>query len=147
MMIIPLTQNMVAYIDDEDYTSINSFKWYARKHGNTFYALRSVKTCKGGITLYMHRIINKTPDGVGTDHIDGNGLNNQKSNLRTATHQQNGENLHVDKTSKFPGVSLSDTKKKWLVRVRVNGIQKVIGYYSIEEEAATVYMVAKKCLL
>lgn len=104
---IPLTQGKVALVDDEDYELVNSLKWYAHLQSGTFYAMRhtprtDTETRK---LIGMHKFIIKTPDEFETDHIDGDGLNNQKSNLRVVTTRENQQNQHKEKTSKYPGVS------------------------------------------
>jgi hypothetical protein len=82
---IPLTKNMFAMVDAEDFEELSKYKWHAHHAGSTFYAARRA----GGKTLTMHRVIMKAPKGMVVDHIDGNGLNNCKSNLRICTHAQN----------------------------------------------------------
>lgn len=87
-----LSQCKIALIDDEDFEAINEFKWYANKHRNTYYALRHLPINSSKKLCYMHRVIMKSPTRKQIDHIDGNGLNNQKSNLRICTGSQNQQN-------------------------------------------------------
>lgn len=72
-------------VDDEDFEYLNQWKWTAHRIGNDWYATRGEKKK----IIYMHREILRTPKGMLTDHIDMDGLNNQKKNLRICTHQQN----------------------------------------------------------
>jgi len=90
----------------------------------------------------MHRLIMNAPDKIEIDHIDGNGLNNQKSNLRLATRRLNGQNRHgIKKTSRFVGVRLvPGCKKGWRSEIRIHGKLKSLGYYSTEEEAHDAYL-------
>jgi hypothetical protein len=91
---IPLTQGKVALVDDEDFESIANHKWCAHQRGNTFYAERSRFGNRGG-TILMHREILSTSDtALEIDHIDGNGLNNTRANLRVVTHAENMKNQH-----------------------------------------------------
>ena len=90
--------------------------------------------------MKMHRIITSAPDGIGVDHIDGDGLNNQKRNLRLCTHRGNGQNLHVSKTSKYPGVSWHKASHKWRATVSTPQGYKHLGAFTSEEEAFKTYV-------
>lgn len=102
---ISLTQSKFALVDNDDYGWINQWKWFAYKSKQTYYASR-IST---GRHLKMHRLILgfEIGDGNITDHIDGNGLNNQRANLRKCTNQQNNFNrrLNPDSSSRFKGVT------------------------------------------
>ena len=81
---IILTQGQVALVDDEDFEYLNQWKWCAIKSRKTYYTTRTIYIpCK--MTVIMHRIIMNTPLDMTVDHIDHNGLNNQKYNLRICT--------------------------------------------------------------
>ncbi len=98
---IPLTQGLVAIVDDADYEYLSQFKWCARKAGNTYYAVRQEN--KRFICMHI-QIIGRRP-GLEIDHIDGNGLNNRRSNLRFVTLRQNQQNRLYRRYSKYHGVS------------------------------------------
>lgn len=134
---ISLTQGKVALVDDEDYERLNRFKWYAQKARNTFYAFRMLGR---GKMVLMHRDILNTPEGMVPDHIDGNGLNNQKSNIRIVTVRQNAQNLHIKKSSRYPGVSPQN--KAWRARIKINGLNIELGMFPTEEEAHEAYLKA-----
>ena len=89
----------------------------------------------------MHRIINNTPDGFDTDHINRNQLDNRRSNLRTATHSQNGHNRPVQKNNKIgvKGVSWSKQNKKWYAQLHVRGKYVFRGHYDTIESAKRAY--------
>ena len=87
---IPLDEKHSVLVDDEDYEYISSFKCHLMKSIFTNYASFSYY----GKTTLIHRFIMEPPDGLEVDHIDGNGLNNQKSNLRVVTHEENAKNRH-----------------------------------------------------
>lgn len=94
---IPLTQGKVALIDDEDYEELSQYKWTAHHRAkNTWYAVRYVgKRVDGkrvGVHIQMHRVITNCPDGLVVDHINHNGLDNRKENLRTVTAAVNAGN-------------------------------------------------------
>ena len=133
MKTIILTQGKIALVDDEDYEILNQYKWHANKIGNTYYALRNYN-------VYMHREITKPTEGMETDHIDRNGLNNQKSNLRIVTKRGNALNKSVKKTSRFPGVHWINRKKPWRATIRLNGIKTHLDVFETEEEAHEAYI-------
>lgn len=138
---IKLTKGKFALVDDEDYGKLSKYKWHAN-HDNKgkFYADRSTfKGIKGEFERKMHRLIMDCPKGKEIDHIDGNGLNNQKSNLRVCTHAQNMKNMiaHKDSRSGLRGVSPSG--KKWQVRITNNYKEKYIGTYNSKLEAYQAY--------
>ena len=87
---IPLTQGKFAIVDDEDFERVNQFKWYAHKNCNTYYADRSVNDNLSSVS--MHRFILDTPTDMQTDHINGDGLDNRRANLRICTHAENQRN-------------------------------------------------------
>ena len=94
-MNIPLgRKGYFAEIDDADLILIQSVNWQALPSGNTSYASGITKT--GGIKkpVLMHRLIMTCPAGMVVDHINGNGLDNRRENLRVVTHKENSQNLH-----------------------------------------------------
>lgn len=141
---IPLTQGMIALVDDEDYTGLARWKWYYHKGSTakTGYAKRKHSRQDGEQkTIFMHRIILNTPPKYQTDHINGNGLDNRKENLRVATHSQNKCNAgkYQNNTSGFKGVSWRKDRKRWLAYIRL-GTQRIhIGYFKDKLKAASAY--------
>jgi hypothetical protein len=137
---IPLTQGKVALVDDEDYAWLNQWKWYAKRCKNLFYATRTIHP-KGGkhYNLLMHRVVLETPNGVDVDHVDHNGLNNQKFNLRHCTRAENSRNASKAKnrTSPFKGVYLGNGLIRASIRVDLKLIN--IGCFNTHEEAARAY--------
>ena len=111
---IKLTQNKYAIVDVEDFETLNQYKWFASKGGNTFYARRTIYINGKGKLVQMHRAVMKYNGELFIDHIDGNGLNNRKANLRTATREENKHNSRKRRgmaDSKYIGVTL-DKKSK-----------------------------------
>lgn len=105
MKTIQLTQGYSTLVDDEDYEKIIPYRWYACINRNNVYAGKG----SGHKTMKMHRLImNITDKNIFIDHRDGNGLNNQKSNLRTCNRSQNSANKKkislINRTSKYLGV-------------------------------------------
>ena len=150
---IPLTQNQIAIIDLEDYDRVNEFKWQAAwdktvKHTKRFYAIRErlVKESKSPKTIRMHRFILNAQKGTIVDHINGNGLDNRKSNLRFVSPNVNSVNRHdFDyKSSKYQGVSWHKESKLWFSRITINKKTYSLGYFKSEEDAAKAYQNALK---
>jgi hypothetical protein len=137
---IKLTQGRVALVDDEDYDFLNQWKWriYYDKH-KYYYAKRTEIRNGRCITIRMHRLIMKTPPGMETDHIDHDGLNNQRYNLRNVTHAQNqmNRNAKANGLSKYLGVCLM--RNKYRARIRVNNRTIHLGCFEKEDEAAIRY--------
>jgi hypothetical protein len=145
---IKLTLGRVALVDDEDYDYLNQWKWCAMKRRDIYYACRSkyISEQKIYIMILMHRLIMNVTDDSQIDHIDRNGLNNQKSNLRKCTHAQNMMNRKSRGESKYLGVSYLQTKygKYIVAQIRINGEVKKLGLFKTEEEAAVAYNNAAK---
>lgn len=133
---IPLSQSKVAIVDSDDYEYLSQWKWYYRHDGNgKGYAARSRDKVR------MHRIINKTPSGMLTDHINRNKLDNRKCNLRTCTSVQNKMNtgLRKDNTSGYKGVVFEKRRNRWVAQIGINGKNKQLGRYKTAKEAAIAY--------
>jgi hypothetical protein len=139
---IPLTKGYVAQVDDEDYEHLSQFRWTARIAPHTVYGIRSDK----GVRIPMHREIMKPEPHLFVDHIDRNGLNNQRANWRVCTKAQNQANRRQKhNTSGRVGVAYLDPSKPHNARyaarpykasVMVNGQQFCAGYFATLEEAA-----------
>lgn len=121
---------------------LSQFKW----HLSAGYVVRSHSVNGKQKSLYMHRLINKTPKGMDTDHINGNKLDNRCINLRTVTNSQNKMNVPKRRgvngkpcSSRFKGVHWEKSAGKWRAGIRVNGLRKHLGLFQSEEEAARVY--------
>jgi len=140
---IKLSQGKVALVDDEDYEYLNQWKWYAHKNGNTYYVNRDVRHGRYREKISMHRFIMNTPKKLQVDHIDHNGLNNQKNNLRNCTRSQNQRNKIASlKSSKYLGVSKRDNSYKAIITD--NGKKYYLGTFHSEIEAAASYNEAAK---
>jgi hypothetical protein len=135
---IPLTQGQVALVDDEDYEKVSQYNWFAEKSRNTYYAL-SHPGYKNRIKVRMHRLVMDCSEGMFVDHIDGNGLNNQKSNLRICTHRQNTQNKHIEKTSIYPGVHWVNKLQKWQAHIQLSGKIVYLGVFKNEIDAFRAY--------
>lgn len=140
---IKLTQGQFAIVDDADYDWLNQWKWHAKKKENEtiFYARRNLWSGKDCLCFLMHRVIMglSFKDGKQIDHINGNGLDNRRSNLRFCTNQQNqfNQKSRKNKTSKFKGVS--SVNQKWMARITHNKKLRYLGIFDSEVGAAKTY--------
>lgn len=156
---IILTQGKVALVDEKDYLWLNQWKWYYYNDpkGKTGYAKRKEKVNNKWVDIIMHRFIlglNNPKDK--TDHIDGDGLNNQRCNLRICTSIQNGYNRskQIDNTTGYKGVIFRPYfyktdkngirksypyKKQWQAQISVNKKHIYIGMFFTAKEAALAY--------
>lgn len=133
MRTIPLNKGFVALVDDEDYEWLSQFQWYV-KHANEstdlYYAITGHRR--------MHRmILGLTSAHILTDHRDGNGLNNQRHNLRVATRLTNQWNQPPKKGRQFKGVF--ENAGRYFARIRWHGQPIYLGRYDTQQEAAAVY--------
>jgi len=142
---IKLTQNKYAIVDDIDYKRVSLFKWHVQKDKNTFYARTNTSKKLGSQrTVRMHHFIVGFPlHNLKVDHINGNGLDNRKENLRIISNRENCQNTVKSrfglKTSIYPGVNWMKAKKKWRAEIQINGKQIHLGLFESEEEAAYKY--------
>lgn len=134
-------------VDPEDEPLVSAFRWKKHKGRYTFYV--SALVWKGGKPrrIYLHREIMKATKGVKVDHRDGNGLDNRRLNLRSATHAQNLAGKRHRGTgfkSRFRGVYLHKQNQNWCATIKVNYKKTHLGSFSVEEDAARAYDVAAK---
>lgn len=135
---IPLTQGLVARVDDADYSELSKFKWYAHKG----YAVRNLPGENGGNQkrIAMHQVLLPGADEI--DHEDGNRANNQRYNLRPVTHAQNlqaKQRKAAGKTSNYRGVSWHRSSKAWTAQIRIQGKVTYLGVFEKETDAAVAY--------
>lgn len=132
MKCIPLTQGKKALVDDADYDWLTALgSWHFDR-----YAKRVTR--KEGV-VYMHRLIMGATEGY-IDHVNGDKLDNRRSNLRVCTQQQNIHNSQGRKgSSNYKGVSWDKTRGKWKACIGINYKRIQIGRYPTELEAAIAY--------
>lgn len=138
---IKLTQGKYALVDDKDFEWLNQWKWCI--HHKRYYS-QYASTRINGKTVYMHRAILGLckGDGIYADHINGNGLDNRRRNLRKCTRQQNHRNQickSKTQTSKYKGVSWCRYRSKWRVRIKLNSKRISLGRFVDERKAAEAY--------
>lgn len=137
---IQLSQGKFALVDDEDFEKINQYKWhYDNNRRRDGYAV--AQTGYKGKKIYMHRFIVNAQKEQEIDHIDGNKLNNQKSNLRVVTRSQNNYNQRpqINASSKFKGVTWHKKAQKWMATIHTKDNKIYLGVFTEEAEAAKAY--------
>lgn len=137
--LIPLTQGKFAIVDAEDYEWLNQWKWYSGGR----YAMRTSRKSEGlnFASVRMHVQIIKTPIGFHTDHINGNGLDNRKENLRACSFAQNiyNKKSKSNTSSQYRGVSFVKRRKKWVASIDKGGKRLYSAEFNNEKEAALAY--------
>jgi hypothetical protein len=148
---IKLTQNKIALVDNEDYERLTKWSWYVVKKGHNYYAVRQFRLFGKKKIVYMHRQALEYNNFVfgknlSVDHIDHNGLNNQKHNLRVVNSKQQAQNRKKTKkkTSKFKGVCWDKLNEQWRAYIKVNGKELYLGLFDNEKKAAKEYNYAAK---
>lgn len=142
MKLIPLTRGYFAQVDDADYEWLNQWKWYAQVTNNNIYAKRDKKINKHRIHIAMHNLIMNPPDRMVVDHIDHNGLNCQRINMRICTHRQNTMNSSATGASKYLGVGICSkgvNKGHITAQIHVSTKKIFLGNFKSEEAAAIAY--------
>lgn len=146
---IALTQGQFAIVDDGDFEFLAQWKWYAHKRPCTFYAERTQIIEGKKQKIWMHRLIMQTPPGMFVDHIDGNGLNNTRSNLRNVTHQQNMANRSLWRngtTTGVRGVYIDKRDGGIFASITVDGKATHLGRFGSIADASTAYEKARAFL-
>ena len=144
---ILLTQGKKAIVDDEDFEGLNRFNWYALRIKQKWYAVRNIRINNKQTLVCMHREILNVPNNLQGDHKDGDGLNNQKENLRLATNQQNQYNKkNPNRNNKLgiKGVCWRPVEKKYCAQIQINGKNIHLGYFGVLGDADSAYRKAEK---
>ena len=141
---VPLTRGYEAIIDAADIALVERYRWCANPKPRAVYAEASVwedKVCK---RVSLHRTIMGEPQGLEVDHIDGDGLNNRRANLRAVTKAENARNakIRVDNSSGYKGVTWHKQRQMWRARIDVDGTQRSLGMFETAEAAHAAYCAA-----
>jgi hypothetical protein len=137
---IQLSKGKVALVDDEDFEYLSQWKWFYHNKG---YAARNKNTGNrvGRGSYLMHKVIMNTPDGMETDHINGDKVDNRKSNLRICSKSENIMNSKIrkDNTSGYKGVCWHIGHKKYCVSICKDKKIRHVGYYEKISDAVLAY--------
>ena len=143
---VPLTKGQYAIIDACDYEVVSKHVWHAVyvESIQGYYAATNINFGIKRRPIPMHRMIMNAPDDRLIDHINGNGLDERRENLRECSYSENVRNSKISKNNKsgFKGVNWSNVMKKWEAKIMVNRKKIHLGYYDTPEEAHESYCAA-----
>lgn len=149
---IPLTNGGVALIDDEDYEHVTQHRWgkYRLGHLKTWY-VKQTSRGDDGKQPYLHRfILGVSLFGPRVDHRNGDGLDNQRGNLRKVTQSQNLQNrqgLNADNKTGVRGVCWDTNRRRYLATIGVMGKTINLGRFDTLEEAERVVVEARYLMM
>jgi len=133
---IPLTQGKFGIVDAADYERLSRYKWHLCRQGGNLYAHRKASHR----TTPMHRFLLNPPKGMVVDHINGNGLDNRRSNLRICTQRQNTHNSRPSGlASSYKGVAGDKSRNRWIAAIFDGAHHIHLGRFDDEAEAARAY--------
>lgn len=138
MKTLTLSQGLVARVDKDVYSWAASYKWSAVKYGNRAYAVRSIGTRPNRYRVYLHQcIIGRPLNGFVIDHIDGDGLNNLRENLRIVSVSDNSRNSYKHRAGQLFGADRRPGGR-WRAHTRIDGKLVHLGTFDTQEEASKV---------
>jgi hypothetical protein len=140
---IEVSSGLVALVDDEDYDKLVGRRWYKHtNNGRCNYAQADI-SWRPHKRVWMHRLVMDAPQGLEVDHINGNGLDNRRDNLRLCTRSQNACNKAKSHnrglTSRHKGVSTGRWGKNWQANITIQSRKIYLGTYDTEMDAVLAY--------
>lgn len=144
-MEIRLSGGEIARIDEADEYLVSGFRWRVcyRVAGNERF-VASVTAKRFSETVLMHRLLMQACAGVEVDHIDGNPLNNSRSNLRLCTHAENMRNRRMHRNNRTGLKGVYPAEGRWRAQIRVDGRKVNLGYFDSPINAHLAYAAASE---
>lgn len=146
MQTIQLTQGFVALVDDADYERVSAYKWRAlvdKRRGKVYAARKTRGPHQIRRSVYLHReLLGITDPSIKVDHRNGNGLDNQRENLRACSTSQNNMNSRKRRdglSSRYKGVCWHKRYGKFQAEIKLDGRSKYLGMFTDEIDAALAY--------
>lgn len=141
---IKLSKGYFAIVDDSDLKLVSKYKWHVYEQGNNKYAVTTSRADSGKeSTIRMHRLILDAKKGTSVDHINHNGLDNRRINIRICTQSQNAMNARIktfaNKSSRYKGVTWHKKRQRFVSYIMLNYKRIYIGRYKNELDAAIAY--------
>ena len=142
LIFVPLTRGYEAVVNIADFEIVDGFNWFSIVTPHSVYAARR----DGYKTIYLHRAISMAHKGIDVDHIDCDGLNNRRENIRVANRSQNNQNRRKSTNNKsgYKGVSFCKRSSKWRASIKIDGKYKSLGYFNEANKAHEAYCAASK---
>lgn len=140
--VIRLSDGSIALVDDEDFVLLAQYSWNTlRTNGRVYATTRSPDVDGDRTCRYMHRVILDAPADIQVDHLNGDGLDNRRENLRLATNSQNSKNKgrYRNNSSGYKGVYKRLGRERWRADIMSDGQRRRLGEFSSAEEAARAY--------
>lgn len=141
-------QEYECLIDTEDIPKIKGKRWFlrvdSRNKKRTKYVETFIQINKKHKRIHLHRLLTNCPENMVVDHLNGNALDNRKSNLKVCTQQENTLNRHLNFKG---GVYFNKRENNWIAKISIQGITYYLGYYKTEEEALNRRQIANQYIL
>lgn len=128
----------IALIDPDDWPEVAKHKWFIHQSRGNRTAYVTANLGGRGRSISLHRFLMQPEPGQCVDHINGDGLDNRRANLRLCTPAQNAANQRPAKGRRFKGIN-RHPNGRWRAQIRIDGRFKSLGYFDTEEEAARAY--------
>ena len=137
---VVLTLWHVAFFSPADLEKVSCGIWHSDHRLDATYAARRTQANNIRTKIYLHRLIAEAEDGLVVDHIDGDGLNNRRENLRVCSNKENCRSRHKARgRSKFKGVLWNRQNQKWKANITIDGRLNHLGFFDDDVLAARAY--------
>ncbi|WP_333611695.1 HNH endonuclease [Brevundimonas bullata] len=145
--VVPLTRGLEAIVDLSELPAVRPFNWFAScSPSGHAYAQRSIVVKGKQTVILMHRVIAAAPAGLEVDHLNGNGLDNRRTNLRVCSHNDNMKNQVMHRINRIGLKGVWAEEGRFRAKIQHNGRTIHLGSFRTADEAAAAYRGAEKAL-